>query len=210
MASFDSLEELTLACTSCTACSLSKTRTKVVPGEGHPNAQVMFIGEGPGYHEDRQGRPFVGPAGKILDELIGSIGLSRNEVYIANIVKCRPPGNRDPVPIEVESCKQWLDPQIELVNPKVIVTLGRYSLSKFIPKETITRVHGTPRKIDGRIVLPVHHPAAALYQRSLLETIREDFKKLPPLLADPAPSNPDRLPPNQVSPDKPQQLSLFE
>ena len=144
----------------------------------------MFIGEGPGYHEDQQGKPFVGPAGKLLDELIASIGMRRCNVYIANIVKCRPPGNRDPLPNEAEACSKWLDEQIEHIDPKVIVTLGRYSMAKFLPQETITKAHGIPRKVGGRVVLPVHHPAAALYQQSLKKTIEADFQRIPELLKD--------------------------
>ena len=199
---FSSLHELCQASLACTSCDLSKNRTRVVPGEGDEHAQVMFIGEGPGYHEDQQGRPFVGPAGKLLDELIASIGMKRSEVYIANVVKCRPPGNRDPVPGEVEACRRWLDPQIQMIDPKVIVTLGRYSLAKFLPRDTISKVHGSPRTVGGRVVLPVHHPAAALYQQSLRGTIEEDFKKIPALLKEAMPEPHDAQ-------DEPQQLSLF-
>ena len=199
---YSSLDELCQASLACTSCALSKNRTRVVPGEGDEHAQVMFIGEGPGYHEDQQGRPFVGPAGKLLDELIASIGMKRSDVYIANVVKCRPPGNRDPVPGEVEACRQWLDPQIQMIDPKVIVTLGRYSLAKFLPRDTISKVHGSPRKVGDRVVLPVHHPAAALYQQSLRRTIEEDFKKIPALLKEAMPDPPDAQ-------DEPQQLSLF-
>ncbi len=205
MTSFSSLGEFCQAALSCTSCSLSKTRTQVVPGEGDEHAEVMFIGEGPGYHEDQQGRPFVGPAGKFLDELIESIGFKRSDVYIANIVKCRPPGNRDPVPSEIESCRQWLDPQIQLIKPKAIVTLGRYSLAKFLPGEVISRVHGVPRTVDGQVVFPVHHPAAALYQNSLRATIEADFKKIPGLLAGSPPPPPEA----KKDEDEPKQLSLF-
>ena len=204
MAPFSSLPELCQASLSCTACGLSKNRTQVVPGEGDEHAQVMFIGEGPGYHEDQQGRPFVGPAGKLLDELIASIGMKRSEVYIANIIKCRPPGNRDPLPTEVEACRQWLEPQIEMIKPKVIVTLGRYSLAKFLPNETITKAHGNPRKVGDMVVLPVHHPAAALYQQSLRATLEEDFKKIPALLTG---AEPEPEPPPEG--EKPQQPNLF-
>ena len=173
----------------------------MVPGEGPETAEVMFIGEAPGYYEDQQGRPFVGQAGKLLDELIVSIGMKRSEVYITNVVKCRPPGNRDPLPGEVESCRQWLDPQIDLIKPKVIVTLGRHSLAKFLPKEPISKAHGTPRRVGDLVILPSYHPAAALYQQSLRRMLEEDFKKIPPLLKDTQPAAP-------VEPD-PQQLNLF-
>ncbi|MEE9284444.1 MAG: uracil-DNA glycosylase [Dehalococcoidia bacterium] len=182
MPEYASLGELCQAALSCTACELSKHRTQVVPGEGAEHADVMFIGEGPGYHEDQQGRPFVGPAGKLLDELIASIGMVRSDVYIANMVKCRPPGNRDPEPAEAQACQHWLDGQIEHINPKIIVTLGRHSLAKFLPGESITRCHGKPRRVSERIVLPIHHPAAALYQQSLRKTLEEDFQQIPRIL----------------------------
>ena len=201
MPEYASLAELCHAALSCTACDLSKHRTQVVPGEGAARTDVMFIGEGPGYHEDQQGRPFVGPAGKLLDELIASIGMTRADVYIANMVKCRPPGNRDPSPVEVEACGHWLDGQIEHIDPKIIVTLGRHSLAKFLPGETITRVHGKARKVDGRIVLPVHHPAAALYQQSLRGTLEEDFRQIPQLL-----QQMEQVPEPEP---KPKQLGLF-
>ena len=175
-------QELVQEINACQRCTLAQKRTHAVPGEGSITADIMFIGEGPGYYEDQQGRPFVGPAGKLLDELIASIGMTRADVYIANMVKCRPPGNRDPSPTEVEACGHWLDGQIEHIDPKIIVTLGRHSLAKFLPGETITRVHGKARKVDGRIVLPVHHPAAALYQQSLRGTLEEDFRQIPQLL----------------------------
>ncbi len=198
MADFPSLEALCSAALSCTACGLAKGRTQVVPGEGNPTADVMFIGEGPGYHEDQQGRPFVGPAGQVLDELIGSIGMRREDVYIANMVKCRPPGNRDPLPEEIEACDPWLTGQIEHIDPKVIVTLGRHSLQRFLPKAAISKAHGQPRRVEGRTVLPVHHPAAALYQQSLRATIEADFKKIPELLAQTSEVKPAEPEPKQL------------
>ncbi len=199
---FNTLAELCTAAKSCTSCDLSRTRTNVVPGEGNEHAQILFIGEGPGYNEDQQGRPFVGAAGKLLDELIGSIGLKRPDVYIANVVKCRPPGNRDPLPNETEACAHWLDEQIALIKPKLIVTLGRHSMAKFLPNQTISKIHGTPRKVGAVTVFPVHHPAAALYQQSLKETLLDDFKKIPALLKEAAAAE---LPP----PPKPAQGKLF-
>ena len=199
MAAYATLVELCAAAKSCTACDLSKQRTHVVPGEGNEHAQVMFIGEGPGYNEDQQGRPFVGAAGKLLDELIASIGFKRSDVYIANVVKCRPPGNRDPLPGEIDACAHWLDQQIALIKPKVIVTLGRFSMAKFLPKETISKVHGSPRKLNGIAILPVHHPAAALYQASLKATLLADFKKIPALLKEAAlPVQAAQPPPRQM------------
>jgi uracil-DNA glycosylase family 4 len=167
----------------CDACRLCKQRRRAVPGEGREDAEIMFIGEAPGWHEDQQGRPFVGPAGQFLDELLQSIGLSRSEVYIANVVKCRPPSNRDPLPDEIEACRKWLDRQIEVIKPKVIVTLGRHSMARFFSGTTISRAHGTARQGDGVIYFAMYHPAAALHQGSLRRVIMEDMLKIPPLLA---------------------------
>mgnify|MGYP005859165315 FL=1 len=144
----------------------------------------MFIGEGPGYHENRQGRPFVGPSGQFLDELLALAGLQRREVFIGNVVKCRPPDNRDPLPDEVAMCTStYLMRQIELINPKVIVTLGRFSMNLFIPGAKITQIHGQPRRINGRLIVPMMHPAAALHQPRNRELIAEDFRRLPDILA---------------------------
>jgi uracil-DNA glycosylase family 4 len=142
----------------------------------------MFVGEAPGFHEDQQGRPFVGAAGKFLEELLESIGMTRQDVYIANVIKCRPPGNRDPLPDEIESCKPYLDQQIELIQPKLLVTLGRFSMARAFPKARISEVHGQPRKIGGIIYYPMYHPAAALHQPSLRRTIEEDMRRIPELL----------------------------
>src|SRR3989337_1301407 len=149
---------------SCTDCQLHQARKLAVPGEGPADSAVMFIGEGPGFHENEQGRPFVGAAGHFLEELLGSIGLTRQQVYITNIVKCRPPGNRDPQLPEIEECAKYLDRQIEAINPKVIVTLGRFSMARFIPEARISTVHGRARTINGRVIVPMYHPAAALHQ----------------------------------------------
>ncbi|MBM4462194.1 MAG: uracil-DNA glycosylase [Chloroflexi bacterium] len=185
----------------CRACELAKHRTRVVPGEGAEDADILFIGEAPGWHEDQQGRPFVGPAGKFLDDLLASIGKRREEVYICNVLKCRPPENRDPLPMEIKACQKWLDRQIEVIHPKIIVTLGRYSMARFFPGETISKVHGKGRKEGGVIYYAMYHPAAALHQQSLRRTIEADMLKIPSLL-------------NQVegSPEaeqQPQQLSMF-
>ena len=168
----------------CTKCDLSKGRTKAVPGEGNPHARIMFIGEGPGFHEDRQGRPFVGPAGQFLEELLASINLKRADVFITNVVKCRPPGNRDPLPAEINACNNYLERQIAAINPQVIVTLGRVSMAKFFGGEKISSIHGLARKIDGRICIAMYHPAAGLHQQSLKDTIRSDFKKIPQMIAE--------------------------
>ncbi len=167
----------------CQSCTLAKTRLKVVPGEGPDNAEILFIGEAPGWHENQQGRPFVGPAGQFLEELLASIGLKRSDVYIANVIKCRPPNNRDPMPAEIEACAAFLDRQIEILQPKMIVTLGRYSMSKFFAGESISRIHGNARKRGNILLFPMYHPAAALHQPALRKTIEADMLKIPPLLA---------------------------
>jgi DNA polymerase len=153
-----------------------------VPGEGNPNADIVFIGEGPGFHEDQQGRPFVGAAGKFLDELLASIGLNRQNVYICNVIKCRPPNNRDPLPGEMEACGPWLEQQLDIIKPKVIVTLGRFSMSRYFPGQAISRIHGQPKRLDGMTVVPMYHPAAALHQASLRQTILADFQRIPGVL----------------------------
>ena len=162
----DTLASLALAVESCTDCTLCETRTRSVPGEGPDRPNLLFIGEGPGHHEDQQGRPFVGPAGKLLEELLALIGLTRRDVYIANVVKCRPPGNRDPLPAEIQACRKYLDQQIRLLDPPVIVTLGRYSMARFMPGATISKVHGQPKQWGHRTIFPMYHPAAALHQGS--------------------------------------------
>jgi DNA polymerase len=163
----------------------------------------MFIGEGPGFHEDQQGRPFVGAAGKFLDELLASINLNRKDVYIANVIKCRPPSNRDPLQEEIEACRPFLDRQIELIQPKIIVTLGRFSMARAFPNARISRIHGEPRKIDGIIYYPMYHPAAALHQPSLRRTVQEDMKRIPELLAGVV-----AIEEAEIEPEV-QQLSLF-
>ncbi|MCZ6614166.1 MAG: uracil-DNA glycosylase [Chloroflexi bacterium] len=178
------LQELASRVHVCTDCSLSEGRTRAVPGEGPEQADLMFIGEGPGYHEDQQGRPFVGPAGQFLEQLLASIGMSRDQVFIANMIKCRPPNNRDPLPGEVAACSKYLDRQIQLVAPKVIVTLGRHSLVKFLPGATISKAHGKAVRKDGFILYPIYHPAAALHQQSLRSVIEEEFKAIPSLLQE--------------------------
>ncbi|HLC34089.1 MAG TPA: uracil-DNA glycosylase [Anaerolineales bacterium] len=190
----------------CTRCRLHSSRKNAVPGEGPPDAQIMFIGEGPGFHENEQGRPFVGAAGKLLEELLAGIGFRREQVFICNVVKCRPPGNRDPLPDEMDSCREYLDRQIAAVNPQVIVTLGRFSMARYFGEAKISAVHGQVRRVDGRVVVAMFHPAAALHQPSLRATVVEDFAKLPELIrasqqAAPAP------PPAAAEP--PKQLSLF-
>ncbi|MBA7588368.1 hypothetical protein ES708_30423 [subsurface metagenome] len=166
----------------CQQCEIAKYRNRVVPGEGAEAADIMFIGEAPGWHEDQQGRPFVGPAGKYLDELLASIELNRAQVYIANVIKCRPQGNRDPLPVEIQNCHAWLERQIEIISPKMIVTLGRYSMAMFFPGKSISKIHGTAQKRDDMLYYAMYHPAAALHQGSLRQAIEEDMLKIPTLL----------------------------
>lgn len=171
----------------CRKCHLRDTCLNVVPGEGNEKAEIMFIGEGPGEKEDKLGRPFVGAAGKFLDEMIGLIEMKREDVFIANIVKCRPPGNRDPLPEEAEACWPWLLEQIKTIKPKLIVTLGRHAMERFLPNQKISQMHGMAlrREITGigkQVFYALYHPAAALYQGSLRETLKTDFKKIPKVL----------------------------
>ncbi|MPZ48388.1 MAG: uracil-DNA glycosylase [Dehalococcoidia bacterium] len=176
------LSELNAQIHACHACELSRTRTRAVPGEGPIDAEIMLIGEAPGYYEDQQGRPFVGAAGQFLEQLLASIGLKRADVFIANVIKSRPPNNRDPLPEEIVACAPWLVQQIGIVRPKVIVTLGRYSMARYMPGTAISRVHGQGRKVNDAWVVPMYHPAAALHQGSLRKTIEDDFKKIPAYL----------------------------
>jgi len=195
------LSELCQQIETCQECpELAGTRNRVVPGEGREDADIVFIGEAPGYHEDQQGRPFVGQAGQFLDFLLESVGLKRSDVYICNVIKCRPPGNRDPLPTEIKNCQKWLDQQLEVISPKIVVTLGRYSLAKFFPGETISKVHGKERKRNNVIYYPMYHPAAALHQQSLRRTIEDDMKRIPVILEQSEAIEGE---------SKPEQLSMF-
>jgi len=176
------LSELYKEIDTCRRCDLFKSRNRAVPGEGSETAEIMFIGEAPGWHEDQQGRPFVGPAGQYLDNLLATIKLRREQVYITNVVKSRPPGNRDPLPAEISACREWLDRQIEIIRPSLIVTLGRYSMAMFFPGKSISKIHGTAQKQDNIIYYAMYHPAAALHQQSLRRVIEEDMLKIPSLL----------------------------
>lgn len=179
----EALDTLAAQISVCTKCELYKGRTLAVPGEGPTYAEIMFIGEGPGANEDKKGRPFVGAAGKFLDELLAQAGVTRSDVWITNVVKCRPPGNRDPQLDEIETCtSNYLEQQIKIVNPSIIVTLGRHSMSRFIPDAKITAIHGQMQKIGKRFVIPMFHPAAALHQSRFKPMLLEDFAKLPSLL----------------------------
>ncbi len=184
MTAVETLQLIAQEVRTCTRCALHKGRTRAVPGEGPPDAKIMLIGEGPGYHEDRQGRPFVGPSGQFLNELLALAGLKRSDVFIGNVVKCRPPQNRDPQPEEIQACTEaYLFRQIEAINPRVIVTLGRFSMSLFLPGERIMRIHGQPRSVGGRLIVPMLHPAAALHQPQNRPLIEADFQRLPAILA---------------------------
>jgi uracil-DNA glycosylase family 4 len=181
------LEALREEASACTRCRLAQTRTQVVFGVGNPNADLMFVGEAPGFHEDQQGVPFVGQAGKLLDKLLAGIGLSRADVYIANVLKCRPPGNRDPMPDEKEACEPYLFRQIALIEPRVVATLGNHATKQLTGKDIgITRVHGKEQDVTlgGRRLLlyPLYHPAAALYTPAMLSVLEEDFRRLPELM----------------------------
>ncbi len=183
----------------CRLCEISQGRTKAVPGEGPENATIMFIGEAPGYNEDQQGRPFVGAAGQFLDHLLASVGLSRQKVYITNVIKTRPPDNRDPLPGEIENCRRWLDRQLEIMKPGLIVTLGRHSMARFFPGKTISKIHGTTQRRDGVIYFAMYHPAAALHQQALRKDIEADMLKLKPFIEELAAPRPAREPPRQLN-----------
>ena len=178
----ETLAEVARVVSTCTDCQLHAGRTNAVPGEGPDTAEILFIGEGPGFHEDRLGRPFVGPAGNFLEDLLQSIGMTRDQVYIANMVKCRPPDNRDPVPSEIAACGKYLDRQIELLDPLLIVTLGRFSTARFVPGQSISRLRGRLRRVNGRHIFPIMHPAAGLRRQEMRAAIEEDFAKIPGLL----------------------------
>ena len=199
------LETLAEQIRRCTLCPLHKGRTQAVPGEGPEDAEIVFIGEAPGFHEDRQGRPFVGASGQFLDELLQHIGLDRAKVYITNVIKCRPPGNRDPLPEEIEACRPYLDRQLEIIRPKMVVTLGRFSMARYFPNARISQIHGKPKKIGGVLYYPMYHPAAALHQPSLRRTVEEDMKRIPELLA-----RMDQIEEQEEKPvEQAEQLSLF-
>lgn len=166
----------------CKNCTLHHSRKNSVPGEGPAHAKIMFIGEGPGVNENEQGRPFVGAAGKLLEDLFSKAGLIRKDVFICNVVKCRPPGNRDPLPDEILACGKYLNRQIDAINPEVIVTLGRFSMAKFLPGAKISTIHGKATNMDGRLVVAMFHPAAALHQPGLKPAIEQDFSNLPRIL----------------------------
>ncbi|HEY3310909.1 MAG TPA: uracil-DNA glycosylase [Anaerolineales bacterium] len=219
MSAQETLAQIASEVSVCKNCALHKTRTLSVPGEGPANAEIMLIGEGPGATEDAQGRPFVGAAGKFLVELLEQAGLKRNDVWIGNVVKCRPPMNRDPLPEELAACNLYLERQIAAINPKIIITLGRFSMAKFMPGAKITQVHGQMRRHGERFVIAMFHPAAALHQANLKPAIMADFARLPQMLEvarrelskstsqELAQAGPAQAQPAKV--DEPKQMKLF-
>jgi DNA polymerase len=215
----DVLKEVAESASRCTRCKLHYSRKKAVPGAGNPQAKILLIGEAPGFHENQQGLPFVGAAGQFLEELLAEAGLEREGVFITNVVKCRPPGNRDPQMEELAACRPYLERQIAAINPPVIVTLGRYSMGHFIANGKISAIHGSAYWSNGRMIVPMYHPAAALHQPSLRDVVRGDFNKLPELIRkarETRQNNPDLAAMSSVITDADQpddhsaeQLSLF-
>ena len=193
----------------CQKCDLAKGRNNTVPGEGPEHAEIMLIGEAPGFHEDRQGRPFVGAAGNLLDELLAGINLKRDQIYICNVLKCRPPQNRDPQPDEMEACKAYLDQQIALIDPKVIITISRFAMTRWFVDKKISEIHGKPRKIGDLVILPMYHPAAALHQPSLRSVLADDFKKIPGILKEMANLKEEAVEDASRKDKPPEQLSMF-
>jgi DNA polymerase len=195
----------------CEKCALYHSRKKSVPGEGPADSEIMFIGEGPGFYENEQGRPFVGASGQFLDQLLAQAGLKRTDVWIGNVVKCRPPGNRDPLPEELAACDTYLERQIKTINPSIIITLGRYSMGRFMPGAKISAVHGQMRKVGERYVIAMFHPAAALHQASLKPAILANFAKLPELLEQARKALGRSAPDGKVQEpgEEPKQLNLF-
>ena len=202
------LNELNKEIANCQRCDLFKARNRAVPGAGLETAEIMFIGEAPGWHEDQQGLPFVGSAGKFLDDLLATINLNREQVYITNVIKSRPPENRDPLPAEISACQEWLDRQIEIISPKLIVTLGRYSMARFFPGKTIGKIHGTAQKQDNIIYYAMYHPAAALHQQNLRQVIEADMLRIPSLLA--TTESETEIETESETEKQPQQLNMFE
>ncbi len=201
----EELDAVAAEVTVCVDCKLQHSRKNAVPGEGPVEADIVFIGEGPGFHENEQGRPFVGAAGRFLEELLANIGMRREEVFICNVIKCRPPGNRDPQSDEIQACSKYLNRQIKAINPKVIITLGRFSMARYFPNARISSIHGRATVIDGRLIVPMYHPAAALHQPSLRRVVEEDFALIPDLVA-----RGKKVPfPQDEPPADPEQLSMF-
>ena len=209
MSAADQLEHVSEEVAHCTKCDLYRSATHGVPGEGPSDADIMLVGEGPGFNEDKQGRPFVGAAGRFLEELLGVAGLKRSDVFITNVVKHRPPDNRDPLPDELLACRPYLERQIEIINPRVIVTLGRFSLGTFFPGTMISKMHGQFQEKGGRFFFPMYHPAAALHQEKLRQTLLDDMSKLAEFIGGPLSEPPGKKGERQEQDDPPSQLSLF-
>ncbi len=216
----DQMNELAAEVSVCRDCMLHLTRDKAVPGEGNVRTKILFIGEGPGANENASGRPFVGQAGNFLNQLLAIAQVKRQEVFITNVVKCRPPSNRDPLPEELSACAKYLNRQIELINPPVIVTLGRFSMARYFPLQRISAIHGQGQWVNGRLIVPMFHPAAALHQPSLRAAIEHDFSLLPAYLEqakerlDPRPAEESKAEEVPAGKDEPEggeasQLSLF-
>jgi uracil-DNA glycosylase len=216
MTAEETISQIAKEVSACEKCALHESRKKSVPGDGPANAEIMFIGEGPGFHENEQGHPFVGASGKFLDQLLAQAGVTRTDVFVANVVKCRPPGNRDPLPDELAACDLYLEAQIKAINPSIIVTLGRFSMNKFFPGAKISTVHGQMQKVGERFVIPMFHPAAALHQSALKPSILGDFAKLPDQLNEarvalgkPALVEKMKKKVEEISDKHPKQLNLF-
>ncbi|HWQ04881.1 MAG TPA: uracil-DNA glycosylase [Longilinea sp.] len=220
MNSTEVMREVAAQVSVCQKCNLHLSRKKAVPGQGPDKVELMFIGEGPGFYENEQGLPFVGQAGKFLDDLLASASVTREDVFITNVVKCRPPGNRDPLPDELAACKGYLERQIEALNPTVIVTLGRYSMAHFLPNAKISSTHGKATWVNGLLVVAMYHPAAALHQPSLKETVLSDFSHLPEFIQQAKKAQQGRIPPmaatsnaaslNLTPVQQPEQQSLLD
>ena len=210
MSAEESLAQVAKEVAACQKCVLHRSRKMSVPGEGPANAEIMCIGEGPGFHENEQGRPFVGAAGNFLNELLAQAGMKRADVWIGNVVKCRPPGNRDPLPEELAACNEHLERQIAAIDPKIIITLGRFSMGKFMPGAKISAVHGQMRRVGDRFVIAMFHPAAALHQASLKPAILQDFAQLPRLLEQARAALKRNAPMKEQPPEQePKQMRLF-
>ena len=212
----NSLRQIAEEVQNCKRCPLSYTRKNSVPGEGPANSEIIFIGEGPGFYENEQGRPFVGQAGKYLEELLQKIGLKRSEVYITNVVKCRPPANRDPQDEELVACHDFLERQIRVIQPRIIVTLGRFSMGRYLKDAKISLVHGNAVWVKGQMIIPMYHPAAGLHQPALKTSIEKDFLKVPDYIqkARTTPTNisyenETNNQPGTEDKNKPTQLNLF-
>jgi len=210
MSAEETLAQIAKEVSTCQKCALHRSRKLAVPGEGPVNSEVMFIGEGPGFHENEQGRPFVGAAGNLLNELLAQAGMTRPEIWIGNVVKCHPPGNRDPLPEELSACNEYLERQIAAIDPRIIITLGRISMGKYMPGAKISSVHGQMRRVGARYVIAMFHPAAALHNAALKPPIQKDFAQLPKLLEQ-ARTSLKRLAPTAADApqEDPKQLSLF-